>query len=333
MARAASEAAGRGRRSAGPDGRRGRRRRSRRAGCGSPRRSETAPSPGRSMPGGLLVGGARLGGDEAADLGVGGVGVEEAAVLAGEPVIADDGSRRSPRRLRSRVEGRAAWPGAELSYSWMGKDGFGATRAGVIGTRALEARPAEVGAAGGALGAVVDLLAAALADVADRDRAGDRVEGEAERVAQADRVDLVAAGGRRRTGCRRGSCRSACGPGPSASARRRGRPWASPSFRPSRSWRDGQPSALPARVDSQDLAEQALGVLRVVGGSPPPPPSPVREVEEPSGPKAILPPLWLPKVGWGTSRTWRPLARDARNRCLLVALELQTTWSPASLVK
>src|SRR5262249_62052762 len=63
--------------------------------------------------------------------------------------------------------------------------------------KALEGVPAEVGTARRAHGRVVELLELVLADVADRDpwlRAADLVEGEAERVAQAVAVDLVAAG-------------------------------------------------------------------------------------------------------------------------------------------
>ena len=56
----------------------------------------------------------------------------------------------------------------------------------------LEVVPAEVGAAQGALSLVIDLLVAVLADVADQDPSA--IEREAKRVAQAERVDLIAAG-------------------------------------------------------------------------------------------------------------------------------------------
>src|SRR5215204_1920858 len=64
----------------------------------------------------------------------------------------------------------------------------------VVDPGSLEARPAEVRAVRPVWAPVVDLLATTLADVADGDRALQRVEGEPIRIAQAEREDLVEAG-------------------------------------------------------------------------------------------------------------------------------------------
>ena len=128
-------------------------------------------------------------GDEAAQLALAEVGVDVALIESAQAAVADDVA----------ADDRAAAAAAV----GVGEDRFGRT-AGVrgvtvffgVGSEALERVPAEVGAARGRDGRVVELLELVLADVADRDprlRGADRVEGEAEGVAQAVAVDLVAA--------------------------------------------------------------------------------------------------------------------------------------------
>src|SRR5436309_14361993 len=167
--------------------------------------------------------------DEAAHDAGAVIGVEVAAAQRGWPtgpdhVAADDRAAATVAGVAVGEDrlGRAAGIGSAAVFFF-------------VGVEALESVPAEVGAAGTGEGRVVKLLEAILADVADRDSrlpGGDRVEGEAERIAQAVGVDLVAT---------RPADEGVVG---------RDRVWA---------------SAARARVDAQQLAQQAFLVLGVAG--------------------------------------------------------------------
>src|SRR6476659_5992993 len=125
-------------------------------------------------------------GDEAAQLSLAEIGidvafVERRQVPVGDHVAADD-----------RAAAAAAVRVGEDRLDRAARVGGAAVRA-PIGGEALERVPAEIGAVGYRHGRVVELLEAILADVADRDSGllrRHRVEGEAERIAQAIAVDL-----------------------------------------------------------------------------------------------------------------------------------------------
>ena len=111
---------------------------------------------------------------------------------------------------------------------------------------ALEHPPAEIGAAVGRAHQV-DLLARALADIADPQILGERIEAAAERVPEAVGPDFRAA---------RRAVREGIAGRDGIVAQRIGR------------------EGVAARVDAQDLAEQTLVFWALLLGSPPPPPSP-----------------------------------------------------------
>src|SRR5690606_16811778 len=114
---------------------------------------------------------------------------------------------------------------------------------GVVGLVALVAAPAEVEPGAGACGDEVDLLVGVLADVGDPQVAGERVEGDAPGIAQAQREDFVAAG-----------AAAAVGPGVVG--------------RDAVMLAGGDAAVGRATtavdVDAQQLAQQAVRVLRIV---------------------------------------------------------------------
>src|SRR5690606_15544619 len=115
----------------------------------------------------------------------------------------------------------------------------------VVGLVALVAAPAQVEPAASAGGDEVDLLVRVLADVGDPEVACERVEGDAPRVAQAQRIDLVAAGSAGAVGI--GVV------GRDAVVRARGQAAV------------GRAAAAGAvDIDAQQLAQQAVRVLGVV---------------------------------------------------------------------
>src|SRR5262249_52972698 len=128
-------------------------------------------------------------GDEAAELALAEVGVdvaliEGAQVAVTDHVAADDRAATTAAVGvgEDRLDSAAGIRGAAVFF--------------LIWSEALEGVPAEVGAAGAGGRRVVELLEAVLADVADRDSrllGADGVEGEAEGVAEAVGIDLVAA--------------------------------------------------------------------------------------------------------------------------------------------
>ena len=128
-------------------------------------------------------------GDEAAQLALAEVGVDVAPCRERQAAVADDVA------ADDRAAAAAAVRVGEDRLDRAARVG-GAAVFVLVGGEALEGVPAEVGAARRGDGRVVELLELVLADVADRDprlRGADRVEGEAEGVAQAVAVDLVAA--------------------------------------------------------------------------------------------------------------------------------------------
>ena len=159
----------------------------------------------------------------------------------------------------------------------------------------LEVVPAEVRAAKRLAALEVDLLPAVLADVADHD--APLVEGEPERVSQAERVDLVAAG----LADVRVALRDAV-----------------------------RLLALSVRVDPQQLAEQDVAVLRVLVRVAAAAAVPGRQVEVAPGPNASCAAV---VVGEGRVRDHDHPRRDAAGPgSWILAWNRSTSMFPSEFV-
>ena len=173
--------------------------------------------------------------------------VQLPGAVVGEHVVADDLSAADPGEpwIADHV---AAVDGAAgmVRIGQRGEDRGAAREAPPERGESLEGRPAEVRASRLGDRQVVDLLVAVVADIADCDRLRPPVEGEAPRVPQAVGPDLVPSG--------------------PADERVVGRD------------RVGR-GAVRRRVDSQQLAEQEIEVLRVLGRVPGRPTVPGAQIE------------------------------------------------------